>query len=399
MKVILIDSYGKKILIFFLSLIILLKFCYGSDKMKVKFLVNIPENTPDTVSVYISGNISQLGDWHPGKIKLIKNENNLYLYNTEIEEGQIIEYKYTLGDWAGVETDDNGMEINNRKLKIQKNNNVIKDKILKWKSFNKMNDTLTGDIRFHNDFYSPELNNKRTIIVYLPPNYEDSGRSYPVFYMHDGNNIFNAKTSFTQVEWEVDETAEELIKNKIIEPVIIVGIYNNSDRINEYTPYKDKNFGGGKGNLYLEFIINQVKPFIEKEYRISKGRNNTAIGGSSLGGLISLYAILKYQDLFSKSAVISPALYWDNSAIITETSETVFNKPVNIWLDGGTNEGVVKNGYNTFSKLVSECKKAEKILTEKKNVECKLKIYDGAGHHESYWAKRMHEILIYFYGK
>src|SRR5437588_435457 len=168
--------------------------------------------------------------------------------------------------------------------------------------------TLTGDVRLHKSFHSAILNNDRDVIVYLPPGYDaDTKRHYPVFYMHDGQNIFDGATSFIPgQEWRIDETAQSLIAAGKIEPLIIVGIYNTgAGRVNEYTPAEDAKYkAGGKADLYGRMLTEELKPFIDATYRTLKSGKHTGLGGSSLGGLVSLYLGLKYPKVFSRLAVI-----------------------------------------------------------------------------------------------
>ncbi|MBX7223080.1 MAG: alpha/beta hydrolase [Blastocatellia bacterium] len=203
--------------------------------------------------------------------------------------------------------------------------------------------TLTGHFQMHTAFHSRILQNHRNVLVYLPPDYAANPfRRYPVFYMQDGQNLFDGATSYIPgVEWEVDETAERLIRNRKIEPVIIVGIYNTGvDRIDEYTPTRDPKVDkGGKANLYGRFLVEELKPFIDHHYRTLPDRHHTAVGGSSLGGLVSMYLGLKYPQVFGKLAVMSPSFWWDHQ-IIVESVRKLSHKPsFRIWLDMGTKEG------------------------------------------------------------
>src|SRR5438132_1016970 len=203
--------------------------------------------------------------------------------------------------------------------------------------------TLTGDVRLHKSFHSNILNNDRDVIVYLPPGYDaDKKKSYSVFYMHDGQNLFDGATSYIPgQEWRVDEVAQSLIQAGKIEPLIIVGINNAGlERVNEYTAAQDQKYkAGGKADLYGRFLVEELKPFIDKTYRTEKDARHTGLGGSSLGGLISLYLGLKYPAVFTRIAVVSPAVWWADNQIVRYTEEQSRRPPLRIWLDIGTKEG------------------------------------------------------------
>ena len=180
--------------------------------------------------------------------------------------------------------------------------------------------TLTGDIRFHKSFHSNILNNDRDVVVYLPPGYESNKKKrYSVFYLHDGQNLFDGATSFIPgKEWRVDETAESLIAAGHIAPIIIVGIYNaGSARSDEYTPTRDEKYKiGGKADLYGRMLVEELKPFIDSTYRTRKDAAHTGLGGSSLGGILSLYLALKYPRVFGKAAIVSPSVWFANKHIV-----------------------------------------------------------------------------------
>src|SRR6266853_977770 len=178
--------------------------------------------------------------------------------------------------------------------------------------------TLTGDIRVQKSFHSTILNNDHDIVVYLPPGYKGGKQKrYAVFYLQDGQHLFDGATAFIPgQEWRVDETAETLISVGKIEPLIIVGIYNTGkDRINEYTPAADEKYKGGKADLYGRMLVEELKPFIDSTYRTLQGPRRTGLGGSSLGGLVSLYLGLKYPNVFGLLAVVSPSVWFANHHI------------------------------------------------------------------------------------
>ncbi len=154
-----------------------------------------------------------------------------------------------------------------------------------------------------------QLQTTKKIWIYLPLNYSDKNKKYPVIYMHDAQNLFDSKTSFAG-EWNIDETLDSL-KAK----VIVVGIEHGGDkRLEELTPFKNEKYGGGNSNNYLEFIVKVLKPYIDKNYKTKPDSKNTCIFGSSLGGLTSFYAILKYPEIFGKAGVFSPS-FWINPEI------------------------------------------------------------------------------------
>lgn len=155
------------------------------------------------------------------------------------------------------------------------------------------------------EIYAPQLGGVRKIWVYVPTDYASGDKKYPVLYMHDGQNLFDASTSFAG-EWNVDETLDSL---KL--PLIVIGIENGGDkRIDELTPFAHKKYGGGKADAYLDFLVKTLKPEIDKRYRTKPGKKHTGIMGSSLGGLVSFYALIKYPDVFSKAGIFSPAFWF-----------------------------------------------------------------------------------------
>ena len=260
--------------------------------------------------------------------------------------------------------------------------------------------TLTGDVRLHKDFHSNILNNDRNVIVYLPPGYDtNKSRRYSVFYMHDGQNLFDGATSFIPgQEWRVDETAEQLIKAGKIEPLIIVGIYNaGAERVNEYTDTQDPKYkAGGKADLYGRFLVEELKPFIDKTYRTKTDARHTGIGGSSLGGLVSLYLGLKYPSVFTRIAVVSPSVWWADNHIVRFTENQSRKPPLRIWLDIGTKEG----GDAEHQQTVDGARLLKTTLIKKGWKESKDLHYmevEGAEHNEKAWAARVPEILEFLF--
>jgi predicted alpha/beta superfamily hydrolase len=261
--------------------------------------------------------------------------------------------------------------------------------------------TLTGDIRVHKKFHSTILNNDRDVLVYLPPDYDTNKKQrYSVFYLHDGQNLFDGATSFIPgQEWRVDETAQRLIAAGKIEPLIIVGIDNaGKDRINEYTPAADAKYKmGGKADLYGRMLVEELKPFIDSQYRTKRGADHTGIGGSSLGGLVSLYLALKYPRIFGRAAVVSPSVWFANKQIVHYV-ETLPKQPkVRIWMDIGTREG---QDAAEAQQSVNDVRLLQQRLIRrgwKPGKDLNYFEAEGAEHNESAWAARVESILTFLF--
>jgi len=249
------------------------------------------------------------------------------------------------------------------------------------------------DLRQIQDFRSRFLPDSRTVIVYLPPGYDaNPERRYPVLYLQDGQNLFDSNTAFGGTEWRVDETADRLISQNRIEPLIIVGIYNTGEhRLDEYTPTRDPKLGGGAAPRYGRMLLEELIPLINVRYRTLRGPQNTGLGGSSLGGLVSLYLGMTYAGVFGKLAVLSPSVWWDNRAIL-QIIASLFRKPdLRIWLDMGTSEGGMS---------LQDSEKLRDVLAAKGWVLGKDLYYfeaEGATHNEAAWAGRVEPFLRYLF--
>jgi predicted alpha/beta superfamily hydrolase len=260
--------------------------------------------------------------------------------------------------------------------------------------------TLTGDIRVHKNFHSKILDNDRDVLVYLPPGYEATkSRRYPILYLHDGQNLFDGATSFIPgQEWRVDETAQALIAAAKIEPLIIVGVYNNKDRINEYTPAADAKYKmGGKADLYGRMLVEELKPFIDAQYQTKKEARHTGLGGSSLGGLVSLYVALKYSNVFGRVAVVSPSVWFANKQIVRYVDALPKKPKVRIWMDIGTKEG--RTGEEA-QQAVNDARLLKETLVKKGwKVTKDLSYFEAAGaeHNEGAWAARVESILTFLF--
>ncbi len=239
------------------------------------------------------------------------------------------------------------------------------------------------------------------MLVYRPPGYEaGDGRRYPVLYLHDGQNLFDGTTSFIPgQDWRVGVTAQRLITSGAIQPLIIVGIYNTGkDRIAEYTPAKDSTSKlGGGADLYGRMLVEELKPFIDANYRTLKHATHTGVGGSSLGGLVSLYLALKYPQVFGKVAAISPSVWFADGAIL-RCVNTLGRRPrLRIWLDTGTREG--RNPAESRKALANVQMLRDALLQKGWKLGKDLRYFEaeGAEHSERAWAKRVGPLLEFLF--
>lgn len=274
-------------------------------------VTSIPLNTPPGASIYAVGTFN---NWNPGDptkiLTAIGGGQYSITLNPPVGE---VKFKFTRGNWTMVEGNANGTYLPDRVLNYNGQPTTVNLTILTWEDLAGGNPNSTAApnvLILDNNFYMPQLNRNRRIWIYLPPDYQTSMKKYPVLYMHDGQNLFDATTSFSG-EWEVDESLNKLHQQGDY-GCIVVGIDNGgASRLDEYSPWVNAQHNeGGEGGLYVDFIANTLKPHIDSLYRTLPGRLTTGIMGSSMGGLISMYALSERQDVFSKAGIFSPAFWF-----------------------------------------------------------------------------------------
>jgi predicted alpha/beta superfamily hydrolase len=262
-------------------------------------------------------------------------------------------------------------------------------------------ESATGDLRLH-EFQSRIFRNSRFLRVWLPPAYdhtENSGRRYPVLYLNDGQNLFEPSISFTGVEWQVDETADRLIREGAVPPMIIVGIDNaDKDRFREYMPHRSLQpmMLRVQGQKYPNFLTKDVMPFVARNYRVAAGPENTGLGGSSLGALISLYTAAARPGLIGRLLLESPSLWASNRQMIRESRE-IKRWPERVFLATGTAEAGREDKDRS---MVDDVREMASIFRRAglDDDRLRLQIDEGATHHESAWAKRFPDALAFLFG-
>lgn len=348
---------------------------------KVTFLVKQPSLLHSMDHIYVTGNFNL---WNPADTSYLlkSNQTGVSKITLSLPAGNY-EYKFTRGSWQKGETDAAGKGISNRAL-IVKSDTTIPINIQGWNDDFTSNNipvqkTHSASVNvkiIDTAFYIPELKRKRRIWIYLPPNYTTGKKKYPVLYMHDGQNLFDNATSYAG-EWGVDEYLDSISKSGKKE-VIVVGIDNGlSKRMSEYNPWEFENYGKGEGDKYVDFLVKTLKPFIDKHYRTLKSKPNTYIAGSSMGGLISLYAVLKYPKVFGGAGIFSPA-FWTAKGI--DSTVIADGKKVNsrLFFYAGGKEG---------DSMIPDMKRIEKEMKEHSKSPIKEMVGENEHHNEAAWRK------------
>jgi predicted alpha/beta superfamily hydrolase len=353
-------------------------------------IISLPINTPANSSLFIAGNFN---GWNPKNksFQFQKNEKGYFL-ELSLNAGSY-EYKITRGGWDKVECTKEGKDTGNRTLNVEANSSV-EVSIGGWKDLlaspsQQRKSTANKNVQIIDTaFVIPQLNRTRRVWVYVPPGYNSSKKKYPVLYMHDGQNLFDDATSFSG-EWGVDEAIDTL--GLKIRECIVVGIDNGgNERLSEYSPYdfnwKTSNSDTtikGVGDKYVDFLVRTLKRYIDKRYRTLKNRENTFTAGSSMGGLISMYALLKYPKVFGGAGVFSPA-FWTAPRIFDDMRVKGKKVKAKIYFYAGDEEGetMVPMTLRAFNEMhrVSKSKMCEVIRA-------------GGKHNEQRW--RMEFPLYY----
>jgi predicted alpha/beta superfamily hydrolase len=346
-----------------------------SAQFKVQFNIHsFPDITKQSDDLYIAGNFNS---WNPKdeRSQFKKDESGNYFISRELPAG-MYEYKITRGGWDKVECKKGGENIANRFLKLESDTTIF-IKIESWQDMSvvkEMKSTASVNVRVINtSFYIPQLKRTRRVWIYLPSDYATSKERYPVLYMHDGQNIFEDSTAYAG-EWGVDEFLDSTKARKCI----VVAIDHGAEkRLNEYSPYDMQRFGKGEGKQYVDFLVKNLKKHIDKKYRTIKARENTFIAGSSMGGLISIYAILRYPKIFGGAGIFSPA-FWIAPSILDEIKSKGSKVKGKIFFYAGKLEGET---------MVPLTIKAFGELAAVSHSKLETVIRDDGKHNESTWRK------------
>ena len=336
-------------------------------------LLTIPGNTPENSCIYVAGDFN---NWNPADEKYVLEPLKDGTYEIQINiKSENIAFKFTLGSWEKGECSMDGSDIKNRQAETAMADTIYLT-VRAWKNDIKKSSKMANVHIVKDDFYMPQLNRTRRIWIYLPPDYEKTKKSYPVLYMHDGQNLFDDITSYVG-EWGIDESLNKLFEENG-KGIIIVGIdHGDSLRGEELTPWVHQKYGGGKGPIYAKFIVETLKPYIDKNYRTISDRENTGVMGSSHGGINAFYMGLAYHDVFSKIGAFSPS-FWYSDECYKMAEDFVKKGDIKMFILAGGKE------YPGFDKQV---RKMEQIFRKNgfTENELKVKIVPDGTHSETFW--------------
>jgi predicted alpha/beta superfamily hydrolase len=360
---------------FLFYLILSLSTFSASAQVQLKIEIrSLPRHHPSNAAVYIAGSFN---GWNPADeaYRFQRARDSSYYILLTLAAGNY-EYKVTRGGWDKVECNKNGSAIENRTLKAEKIETITID-VAEWQDRlppKPRKSTASPNVMFIDSaFVIPQLKRIRGIWIYLPADYFKVRTNYPVLYMHDGQNLFDDSTSFSG-EWGIDDYLDTTRNRKCI----IVGINHGGDkRLNEYNPYNHQRFGKGEGDLYVDFVAKTLKPFIDKNYRTKKDRESTWIAGSSMGGLISLYAALKYPKTFGGAGIFSPA-FWVAPAILNDIRKKGHEVKSAIYFYAGKHES---------DEMVTDMLKAFGEMRKVSKSKMVTVIRDEGKHNEATWKK------------
>lgn len=364
------------------------------EKVTVVLRVQVPESSSvggEEVKLFVAGNTDALGKWRPDGLQLQRLDAVTYEGKFTADFGSEIEFKITQGTWQKVEQASNGADIPNRKLKLERSIRQeaisVEVRVESWKHEKLSRGTITGEVIYHRTMSSQFLKEQRTVAVWLPPAYRVNDDRLPVLYLQDGQNIFDSATAAFGDEWSVDEALTKLIADKEVPAMMVVAIGNSRERLNEYTFAHDQRVElGGEGERYLRFITEELKPFIDQNYRTEKDVADTWIGGSSLGGLFALYAAGKRSDVFGGCLAFSPSLHWGEDQVLRDAAEGVLSwGSCRIWLSMGTAEGGTLESRRANVQRVEAL--AKSIRAKNRDVQLTLRLFEGEErfHNEKSW--------------
>lgn len=304
-----------------------------TDTLRIELITPASDGRP----VFLTGNFCKwLPDLEEFQMSEVKSGHYVYEFAEDFEFELPIEYKYTRGGWDQVELDRWGHAYGNRT--IDQPEGVVQDIVTRWQKDKTQKTDYAPLIEILSEtFEIPQLNKERRVHVLLPHNYyEHPEKNYPVLYMTDAQNLFGNGSDYGN--WEIDKALTKLAPENKADVIIVAIDHDGEDRVQEFSPYDNPRLGKGLGALFLKFVAETLKPFVDANYRTKKDRLNTGIGGSSVGGLLSIYASLMFPDVFGRIMIFSPSL-WISQKVYFDAIHFFEPFETRIYLYAGGKEG------------------------------------------------------------
>lgn len=360
---------------------------YLIGQYRVTMILNTPLLSHNTENNYFLA--SEHNNWKTGDPKYqFMNLNGKLALSFNYHSPYFIQCKVNRGDNLKYECSSEGYGIPNRLFEVKSDTTFILT-VEGWSDLIVKRHTASSNVKILFDsFPAKPLQTVKQISIYLPPSYEKSKKKYPVIYMNDGETLFDQAYTDNGKEWKLDEVMDSL-NNTGKGQFIIVGISSGEDRFAEYSPYATGKLKEPKGKDYLTFIINNLIPYINRNFRTKEGPMNTSIGGSSMGGLIAYFAALDYPEVFGSAAVFSPA-YWNSISLDSIKRETIRKSQKiksKIFLYAGGSEGI--------QDLPDVIKEMHTLLSENKTIKTTLLINKEGLHQEKYWTDPFKQFVLW----
>lgn len=332
----------------------------GQYRLRLRIAELPPNHGSD--SLFVAGSFN---GWHPARDGIKPASGDSATIDFELPGGEY-QFKFTRGSWQSVEAAGNGANVENRHITLTQDT-IVAVSVAAWKDDFKAISaphTASRNVRIIDTAFAiPQLGRTRRIWLYLPPGYSKVKKRYPVIYLQDGQNLFDDQTA-SFGEWRVDECVDSMIRRG--RPAsIIVGIDNGPFRLTEYNPYDFEEFGKGEGKQYLDWLVNNLKPYIDKHYRTLPGPQQTSIAGSSMGGLISYYALLAYPEVFTKGGIFSPA-FWTAESIkkLTDSSGQKLKGTLFFYMGGRESQRMIEDMKEVTDLLGKRCDALIYVVTD-----------------------------------
>lgn len=374
---------------------------------EVQIIVQVPEGAP---TVYLTGNLDELGPWNPGAMAMT-GEGRERSASIRVPADHLLEYKITQGRWEREAVDRFNRTLPNFTLQVSANQTVSHE-VVAFKQDPSVymadwqNSGVLGTLVYWQDVASEFLSETRHVEVWLPPGYdEDPERYYRVIYMHDGQNLFDPRIANTGIDWGVDEAMMRGVDAGLFEPAIVVGAWSSSLRGPEYSPWHD-------GSQYARFLIEELKPRVNAEFRTLKGAEDTFVMGSSMGGLLSFYLVKEHPDEFSAcgcvsthfpiSAAVAASFMGDKSGDADPTPYVVqdiakgdtVSQGARFFFDYGTE--TLDAEYGPTHEIVRDWLEAQGRI---EGTDFRIQEYEGAAHNEAAWRARLDDQLVWLLGE